>query len=141
MGPGVDDEGADPRSWGHVSCCDHWQPLLVLAAPTVHRLSKHSCSLREPALLRCIRLWKTNSLLGVCRIPSSSHCRMSLDMCLGVLGLETDDQHVHRRYSSPESVSGNLAAKRSKTTTLQCPRCFASSDLGILGTSQSHRLI
>lgn len=38
MEPGVDDEGADPGSWGHVSCCDHWQPLLVLAAPTVHHL-------------------------------------------------------------------------------------------------------
>lgn len=41
MEPGVDDEGADPGSWGHVSCCGHWQPL-VLAAPTVHHLSKHS---------------------------------------------------------------------------------------------------
>lgn len=40
MEPGVDDEGADPGSWGHVSCCGHCQPLLVLVAPTVHHLSK-----------------------------------------------------------------------------------------------------
>lgn len=130
MEPGVDDEGADPGSWGHVSCCCHWQPLLVLVAPTVHHLSKHSAVCGS---LHCFGAFYFAS--RILSLGCAGSRRVS-----GVLGLETNYHSLIIPVSTRIGV-GEPRSQEPKTTTLQHPRCFASPDLGILGISQSHRLI